>query len=130
MSLPSAPRILMRVPPDPPRALAPADVTAVRTIIGGACSVTVTVLNPPQAHAKAIAPFCLAAWSQWAGQAIEPVQIVNGASLDGSFSPLGQPLVLSITVPAGIDPSSPLSLHLAVVDPVARMSDISLVPVP
>ncbi|MFB9266612.1 hypothetical protein ACFFWD_26225 [Bradyrhizobium erythrophlei] len=130
VSLPSAPRILMRVPPDPPQALAPANVTAVRTIIGGACSVTVTVANPPQAHAKAVAQFCLAAWSQWAGQPIEPVRIVNGESLDGSFPPLGQPLVLSIVVPAGINPSGPLTLHLAVVDPLARMSEIALVPVP
>jgi hypothetical protein len=130
MSLPSAPRILMRVPPDPPKALALADVTAVRNIGGGAYTVTVTIANPPQAHAKAVAQFRLASWSQWAGQPIEPIHIANGASLDGSFPSLGPPLVLSIAIPAGINPAAPLTLHLAIIDPVDRMGEIVAVAVP
>src|SRR4029077_11120908 len=102
----------------------------VRNISGGLCTVTVTVANPPQAHAKAVAQFRLASWAQWSGQAIEPVQTVNGVSLGGTFPDLGSPLVLSVVVPAEVNPATGLSLLLAVVDPVDRMSDLATITVP
>jgi hypothetical protein len=87
--------------------------------------VTLTIADPPQAHAKAVAQFRLAAWARWAGHAIELIQTVNGVNLSGAFPELGSsPLLLSIAVPPGIDPASDLSLRLAVVDPVDRMSDL------
>jgi hypothetical protein len=125
-SLPSAPRVLMHIPAQPPKALAPADVTTLRQVNAGLCTVTVKIANPPHAHAKAVAPFRLAAWAQWAGHAIEKIETVNGVNLSGAFAELGSsPLQLSIVVPSGVTPASDaLSLRLAIVDPVDRMSDL------
>jgi hypothetical protein len=124
-SLPSAPRVLMHIPPQPPKALSPAAVTVVRQVSAGSCTVTLTIADPPLANAKAVAQFRLAAWAQWAGHAIEPIQTVDGVNLSGAFPELGSsPLLLSIVFPPGVDPTSALSLRLAVVDPVDRMSDL------
>jgi hypothetical protein len=131
MSLPSAARVVMRVPPNPPAALAATAVTAVRHVGGDSVTVDVTVADPPRAHAKAVAKFRLAAWAQWSGQPIEPIRKVNGADLAGAFPELGtSPLSLAFEVPMGVDPAGPLKLRLAVVDPVNRMSSLVTIDVP
>jgi hypothetical protein len=131
MSLPSAPRILMHVPSNPPDALAIGDVTAVRHIAGGMVTITLTVAHPPQAHAKAVAKYRLAAWASWQDEPFKQVEVVNGVDLAGGFPELAAAaLTFSIDNPSLAPTSKPLKLSLAVVDPVGRMSSLVTIPVP
>lgn len=129
MSPPSAARILMHIPPDPPAAPLPAALTITRAAPDGAGAVVLGIefTDPPMAHAKATGPYRLAIWSQWTDQEIMPVGTVNGAALNGLWPGLSH-AVLSITVapskPA-IDPAGPIVLRMAIVDPAGRMSDIT-----
>ncbi len=126
MSLPSAPRLIVRVPPERPAPLSQSSVTAVRKISGNTCTVAVTIANAPQAHAKAVGKFRLAAWTQWKDHSIDVVQTVNGIALHGTLPELvSSAMLLSIYIPADLAAlTGDLNLRLAVVDPVDRVSDL------
>lgn len=124
MSLPSAPRVLVRIPPDPPTALTDAAITLTRAPAAGdgTVQVDIKIATPPVAHRKAIGPYRLAIWTQWPDQPITPVATANGAPLEGSWPHLSDGAI-SIIVAApmgGLDPGSALSLTFAVVDPSGR----------
>jgi hypothetical protein len=124
MSLPSAPLVLVRIPPDPPAAPVDAAITLTRAAPAGdgTVQIDIEIADPPVAHPKAIGPYRLAVWTQWPDQSITPVATANGAPLEGGWPDLSDGAV-SITVAApmaGLDPGSTLSLTLAVVDPSGR----------
>jgi hypothetical protein len=133
VSLPSAARVLMHVPPQAPAAPLPESVTAARGPMdpGGNVKVTVTIEDPPRAHAKAVGPYRLAIWTQWPGQAIESITQANGAELNGTWPDIsGGTVSFTVKLPAGIDPASLLGLRLGFVDPVGRIGDLTLIDVP
>jgi hypothetical protein len=134
MSLPSAPRVLLRVPADPPAALAEAAITATRAAPdgAGAVEVTIEVANPPIAHPKAIGPYRLAVWTQWPDQSILPVAIVNGAALDGNWPDFTDGAIsLTVAPPAlPVVPASAITLRVALVDPVGRMGGVTAIALP
>lgn len=133
MSLPSAPRVLMRVPPDPPAALLPSAVTATRTQpdASGNIEVTIEISNPPLAHAKAIGPYRLAIWTQWPGKNIEVAANANGMPLEGKWPDLSDGAVsVLVNLPATVGPTSPMTLRLAVADPIGRLSTVTTIDLP
>jgi hypothetical protein len=144
MSIPSAPRVLMYVPQDPPTALLPDAITATRVLPPdhlGNVEVILPITGSPHAHAKAIGPYRLAVWSLWKlplqpntpKQAIEPVKIANGVPLeDGTWPSLDDIFDISVSIhlPENVSPTSPLDLRLAIVDPKGRISDITTITVP
>jgi hypothetical protein len=134
MSLPSAPRVLMRVPSEPPAAplLAAIRVTRTAPDAAGLVELTVEIDNAPVAHARAIGPYRLAIWTQWGDQAIEPAATADGAPLTGTWPDFSAGAV-SITVAAPLPPvapAGPIRLRLALVDPTGRLGDVTTVPVP
>lgn len=126
MSLPSPPRVLMHIPAEAPAAIPEAAITATRAAPGGLVF-TISIANPLIAHPKAIGPYRLAVWTQWPDQSIRPVQIADGAALNGSW-PAFTNGTISVTVappdPA-IAPAGAITLRLALVDPVGRMSKVT-----
>lgn len=127
MSLPSAPRVLMRIPPDPPAAPLPEAVTATRAQSQATDNIVVKIeiANPPRVHAKAIGPYRLAIWTQWPGQAIEAATNANGEALDTWPDLLDGSFLVSVNLPDTVDPASPLTLRLAFVDPIGRLSTLT-----
>ncbi|HON35366.1 MAG TPA: hypothetical protein PLY52_03530 [Methanothrix sp.] len=125
MSLPSAPRVIMRVPPDPPAAPLPEEVIATRTPpdASGNVTVTIQIVAPPRAHAKAIGPYRLAIWTQWIEQSIEAASNADEGALQKTYPDIskGQVTVV-VKMPTTIDPSSTLILWLAFVDPMGKIS--------
>ena len=133
MSLPSAPRVLVHVPPDPPAAVAEAAVTATRAAPDGAGAVVVTleIADLPVAHPKAVGSYRLAVWTQWPDQPITPIAFANGEALAGDWPDIsGGSLSVTIAapLPAGA-PADAITLRLALVDPVGRMGDIAVIAV-
>ena len=128
-SLPSAARVLMHVPVQAPAPLAPAAITATRGFPRptGVVPITITIADPPVAHPKAIAPYRLAVWTQWPSDAIEPISAANGAVLDRSWPDLSSGQVaVSVGPPSPpATPGSPITLRLALVDPVGRLSGLT-----
>lgn len=131
LSLPSASRTLMYVPAQGPAAPRPEAITAVKSpAVGAAVMVTVTVADPPLAHPTAIGHgyYRLAIWAQWPGQPIEPAGHANGAALEGTWPELTDGTVeCAVEVPEGGDAAKPLQLRLAFVDPVGRLSPVTMV---
>lgn len=131
LSQPSAPRTLMYVPAQGPAAPRPEAITAAKSpAVDGTLTVTVTVKDPLRAHPKAIGHghYRLAIWAQWPGRPIEPVGHANGAALEGAWPELTDGTVeFSVKVPEGGDPAAPLQLRLAFVDPVGRLSPVTMV---
>jgi hypothetical protein len=133
MSLPSAPRVLMHIPPHAPAAPPPEAIAVSQRPANAAGNVemTIEIADPPRAHAKAIGPYRLAVWSQWPGQGIEPITIANGARLEGTWPDFSEGAIsVSVNRPASVDPASPLTLRLGFADPVGRLSDLTTISVP
>jgi hypothetical protein len=127
MSLPSAPRTLMRTPPAAPAAPRAADIRVTRTDAADGVHLTIAITSPPAAHPMAIGPFRLAIWRQWPGQAIAPVTVSGGTSPDGTWPALGSGPV-TVTVPPPVPPAAPtgpLTVRLAYVDPAGRLGDLT-----
>ena len=132
MSLPSAPRVLMLIPADPPGKPAEAAIAVTRAPVNGAGEVvlTIQIADPPRAHVTAIGPYRLAVWRQWAGKAIEPITNANGAALNGAWPELSAAAIsTSVQPPAGVDPGSTLKLRVAFVDPAGRLGEPTTVEV-
>jgi hypothetical protein len=134
MSLPSAPCVLMHVPADPPAMIAVAAITATRAPpdVDNKVELTIEIADPPIAHPAAIGPYRLAIWTQWSGQAITPVAVANGVALDGSWPDFSDGAV-SITVAPPVPPTDPagaITVRLALVDPVGRMSALTQIDAP
>ena len=126
-SLPSAPRVLMHVPPDPPAApqANSVEITREAGAAPATVSLTIEITDPPKAHKLAADQYRLAIWVQWPGGAITPIAAANGAALLGKWPPMPGGVVTTIVeVPPGSDPNATLTLRLAFVDPVNRMSDL------
>jgi hypothetical protein len=124
ISLPSAPRVLMHMPADPPAPPPDAAITITRAPANpaGEVMLTIQIAEPPHAHHLAIGPYRLAAWLQWAGKAIQPMDNANGAALNGVWPELSAAAVTtSVTPPENVDPASALTLRLAFVDPASRL---------
>ncbi|MGD9738199.1 MAG: hypothetical protein AB7O56_02580 [Bauldia sp.] len=126
-SLPSAPRLLMRVPPDPPAVLAPELVTITRA--AGATPDTLTlnvaIADPPAAHPKAVDQYRLAVWVQWPSQSILPAFAGGAGASSSPWPALPQTGTVVLEVPVlGTDAGAPLVVRLAVIDPVGRMGPI------
>jgi hypothetical protein len=132
ISLPSAPRILMHIPPNGPAAPLRDAVHVTRGPADAARNVTltITIANPPRAHAKAD-PYRLAVWSQWPEQEIRPINNANGAELEGALPDISNGMIsVSINLPESVDPASILTLRLGFVDPINRLSDLTSIDVP
>jgi hypothetical protein len=128
MSLPSAPRVLMRIPPDPPTPPLPGAVKAFRTLPdpAGNIKVTIEISNPPRAHAKAIGPYRLAIWTKWPGKEFEAVANANGVALEENWPDISNGVVsVAVKLPDKVDLTSPLTLRLAFVDPIGRLSSLT-----
>ncbi|SDY88762.1 WD40 repeat domain-containing protein [Nitrosomonas sp. Nm58] len=129
MSLSSAPRVLMHIPPSAPAAPLPEAVTLTRRSAdpAGRVQMTIKITNPPRAHVKAIGLYRLAVWSQWLGQEIEPITSANGVPLNGTWPNLSTGVITVTVEPSSptIDLSSPITLRLAFVDPMGRLSAIT-----
>jgi hypothetical protein len=134
MSLPSAPRELMHQPPNPPSAPLPTAIMANRGApdAGGAVEVAIEVKNPPMAHAKAIGPYRLAIWTQWHDQDIQAVTVANAVQLNGTWPDFSGGAVSVTVAPSSppIDPSSPITMRLAFVDPAGRLGGMTTVTLP
>jgi len=134
VSLPSAPRVLLHLPPDPPAAPAPENVTLSRGDPdgAGAVEVTIEIVDPPRAHPKAVGPYRLAVWTQWQDGEIAPAAAANGAPLEGVWPDLADGTV-SVTVPpsspAG-DPVRPIIVRMAIVDPAGRVGGMTTMSTP
>jgi hypothetical protein len=127
--VPSAPRVLMHVPPAPPPAPLAADV-ALALEPGPTPAdalVRITFGQPPKAHKSAVGRYRLAAWTQWTGGSIDPIRKPDGTSLEGAWPSIetGEFLAL-VQKPADAD--ADLTIRLALVDPVGRMSAITSLP--
>jgi hypothetical protein len=131
-SLPSGPRVLMRVPPAPPAPLQAGSFEVVRQADGtGAVALTVNITDPPTAHAGAVGQYRLAVWVQWPGGPISPIRNAGGADLNGSWPIVSDGVVTTrVAVEGNSGPAAPLTLRLAVVDPVNRMGDVVVISVP
>lgn len=129
MSLPSAPRVLVHVPPDPPAALEDAAIVVTRAVPAGDGTVAldIAITDPPIAHPKAIGPYRLAVWSQWTDQPITAIKIADGAPLDGAWPDLTNGVISTVIAPPlpPVDPRSALSLTVALVDPAGRLGALA-----
>lgn len=135
MSLPSAPRILMRTPPDPPAAPPAGNVQVTRTArTDGGTDLAIEITDPPTAHPKAIGPYRLAVWPQWPGQAVLPVINEDYSVEIGIGRPSGGASLTLITdtitvpVPPPDAPGAatdPITLRLAYVDPAGRLGELT-----
>lgn len=133
MSLPSAPRVLMHVPPHAPAAPPPEAITVTRrpTNAAGNVEVEIEIADPPRAHTSAIGSYRLAVWSQWPGQGIQPITNANDGMLEGTWPDVsGGTISVSLNLPASVDPASPLTLRLGFVDPIGRLSKLISFDVP
>jgi hypothetical protein len=128
-SLPSPPRVLMNIPDDPPLAPLPESIQTIRKPVNAAGEVEVTleITDVPRAHKKAVGPYRLAVWAQWPGQNIEKVTFAGAATPPGTWPDISSGNVTFALVPP--DPDNPpdnLTIRVAFVDPVGRMSDITI----
>jgi hypothetical protein len=127
-SLPSAPRTLMHVPAAPP--VAPDDGAITATISAATAAgseLTLEIADPPTAHAKAVAQYRLAVWTQWPQGPIERITNADGDQLGGAWPEL-TPEPLTIVVPPPVSPATPglLTVRIAYIDPVGRMGAITV----
>lgn len=132
MSLPSAPRTLMRMPSEPPAAPEQASITATHSALaGGGAEVTIEIADPPQASQLAIGPYRLAVWTQWRGQPIRAITDVGGAPLDGIWPDLSDGAVTFTVAPPAApgDPNDPINVRLAYIDPAGRLGAMTTVSV-
>jgi hypothetical protein len=133
MSLPSAPRVLMHVPAESPTAPVLEAVSTDRSAVrgDGTIDAAIRIAGAPRAHKKAVGPYRLAVWFQWLGNAIEAVAKGNGKELNGSWPQINTgedgigTVTVSIPTVAGVDPNSALTLRLAIVDPLGRLSPLT-----
>jgi hypothetical protein len=127
MSAPSAPLVLMRVPPDLPPAPAQADVAVARraTQDGGA-ELSITIADPPRAARGAMDRYRLAVWTQWPRAAIEPVRRANDEDLAGNWpvAENGAVVVAVAPPPPGVLPADAITLRLAYLDPAGRLGPL------
>jgi hypothetical protein len=127
VSLPSAPRTVMRVPATPPEAPTAAQiaVNALRAA-GGDVSLEFTITDAPAAHSLAIGPYRLAIWTRWPSGSIEPVARVGGAPFDGIWPASDSgPIVAMAAAPQPPDTTaSPLTLLLGYIDPTGRLGPL------
>lgn len=117
-SLPSAPLTLMHVPAEPPPALPADGVTIVRRQPDGLgrVALTLTLVDPPRSHRKAVDKYRLAVWGQWGEEPLQRLGMVDGAW------PVAEGGSVSVVMPPPTQgaPAGPLGLRLALVDPVGR----------
>jgi hypothetical protein len=127
VSLPSAPRTVMRVPATPPDAPTAAQV-AVNTLraAGGDVGLEFTITDASVAHSLAIGPYRLAIWTRWPSGSIEPVAQVGGAPFDGTWPAIGSgPIAAMAAAPQPPDTTaSPLTLLLGYIDPTGRLGPL------
>jgi hypothetical protein len=132
VSLPSAPRTLMRLPAALPAAPAEASITASKASPAvGDIVLTIQITDPPAAHARAIGPYRLAAWTQWPGHPIEAITNADGTPLDGALPELtAEPVTVSVAPPTPPgDANGALVLRVAFVDPAGRVGDLTTITV-
>jgi hypothetical protein len=123
MSLPSAPRTLMRTPTEAPAAPEAASISASKVAMTtGNVELTIQISDPPVAHAKAIGPYRLAAWTQWPDQSIQPITNADGVELASGLPELTDaPITVAVAAPTPPgDIGGQLVLRLAFVDPTGR----------
>jgi hypothetical protein len=128
-SPPSAPRVVMHVPAAGPEAPVPEDV---EVSIGAGPSpdtatVTVKLADPPKGHKLATGRYRLAIWSQWPDKPIEVIKNANGSDLGTSWPEIESGEISTVIAKLAADEG--LTLRLAMVDPVGRMSDITTKPI-
>jgi hypothetical protein len=127
-SPPSAPRVVTYVPAAGPRAPVPEDVVV--SIEASPAPDTVTVAlklaEPPSTHKLAAERYRLTIWTQWLNKPIEVIKNANGTELSASWPEIESGEVA--TVIAKDLENNGLMLRLAMVDPVGRMSTITLKP--
>jgi hypothetical protein len=124
-SPPSAPRVVMHVPAAGPEAPVPEDV---EVSIGAGplpdtATVTVKLADPPKAHKLATGRYRLAIWSQWPDKPIEVIKNANGSDIGTSWPEIESGEISTVIAKLAADGG--LTLRLAMVDPVGRMSDIT-----
>lgn len=131
-SLPSAPRVLMHAPTLAPAPLDAGRVEVVRVTgqAAGTVDLTIRITDPPTAHARAVDQYRLAVWVQWPGGPIAPMRNANGAALNGKWPVIPGGVVTTSVAVDGAVPAALLTLRIAVVDPINRMSDVLMVNVP
>lgn len=122
LSPPSAPRVLMHLPPNPPDRPDVDTITVLREPGDAADEVklTITVADAPRSHALAIGPYRAAIWYQWPGHAIRP------AVAELAWPELSDGVVpIVVKVPVAVDPDAVLGLRVAFVDPAGRIGEIA-----
>ena len=118
--------------PAPPAAPDASSITATKAVPAvGDVELTIQLTDPPAAHALAIGPYRLAAWTQWPGQPIEAIANADGAPLDGALPELtADPISVSVPPPTPPgDASGALVLRVAFVDPAGRVGDLTTISV-
>jgi hypothetical protein len=118
----------MHVPAAPP--VAPDDGAITATISAATAAgseLTLEIADPPTAHAKAVAQYRLAVWTQWPQGPIERITNADGDQLGGAWPEL-TPEPLTIVVPPPVPPATPglLTVRVAYIDPVGRMGAITV----
>lgn len=123
LSLPSAARAVMIIPPAVPAVPATEAVTIWRKPVNaeGMVEIWIKIADLPQLHARAVGPYRLAYWTQWSERAITtlPPESTLPAITTGKF------LAIMVPVDESVDPVSPLKLRLAIVDPLGRMGEVT-----
>ncbi len=142
-SPPSAPRVLMYLPPNPPDRPAADTITVVREP-GDAVEevkLAIAVADPPRSHTLAIGPYRAAVWYQWPGHAIRPAVTkqrdlvrprlfrrgdqVRRMVTEQDWPEISDGVVrVVVKVPPGLAPNAVLSLRVAFVDPAGRIGEI------
>ena len=129
-SAPSAPRVVMRIPPNAPAAPLAADVRVTQSpgATPDRVALQIEFAHPPRAHKLAMKRYRMAMWSKWNVGAIEPIRKAGGVLLEGSWPSIEDgTLATEVTRPAD---ATTLTLMLAFVDPADRLGAVTTVPVP
>ena len=122
LSPPSAPRVLMYLPPNPPDRPGADAITVVRGPGNAADEVklVITVADPPRSHSLAIGPYRAAIWYQWPGHAI------RSAVTEQAWPEMPDGVVrIVVKVPVGLAADNVLSLRVAFVDPAGRIGEVA-----
>ena len=129
-SPPSAPRVVMRIPPAAPAApdAAAVHVEQLPGATPDTVSLQIRIDDPPRAHRLASNRYRLAAWTKWDGGSIEPLRNADGIILDGAWPSIESgTLTAEIARPAAGAP--PLAVMMAFVDPAGRLGGVTTISV-
>ena len=129
-SPPSAPRVVMRIPPAAPAApdAAAVHVEQLPGATPDTVSLQIRIDDPPRAHGLASNRYRLAAWTKWDGGSIEPLRNADGIILDGAWPSIESgTLTAEIARPAAGAPQ--LTVMMAFVDPAGRLGGVTTISV-